>query len=176
VRASKCTPSDANVYPRVEDHPKFPVRGVTWDQAKAYCESKGKRLPTEAEWERAARGTDRRSRPWGDDTATCDRAKLLACAGTGPTDVGTFPKGASPDGVLDLVGNVEEWVADGYTKTYYLESPGVDPKGPTEAIFRTLRGSSYETAAGSEAIYQRRGKEPSFHDDHIGFRCAVSLE
>jgi formylglycine-generating enzyme required for sulfatase activity len=84
--------------------------------------------------------------------------------------------GASPDGALDLVGNVKEWVADAFTKTYYLDSPLVDPKGPPgTAIERTIRGSSYMTAQGSEAVYLRYGHAPTFTSDELGFRCAQGL-
>jgi len=174
VTASACQPTGERDYMHPETRPQRPVRNVSWDQASAYCKWKGKRLPTEAEWERAARGTDFRSRPWGNDPGDCEHAQLLSCRGeTGPIDVGQRPLGASPDGVLDLVGNVKEWVNDAFAKTYYLESPAADPKGPTgAAIHRTIRGSSYMTAAGSAAVTGRYGSEPSRRDDELGFRCA----
>src|SRR5262249_31537758 len=145
VKASACKPAQIASYRKAEEHPKEPVRNVTWTQADAYCRHVKKRLPTEAEWERAARGTDLRSRAGGDGRAPGERPQIVSCPGHGPMDVGQRPQGASPDGVLDLVGNVKEWVADGFTKTYYLESPLVDPKGPSQSIHRTVRGSSYMT-------------------------------
>ncbi len=175
VAATKCTPAAIESFRHPEAHPQAAVRNVTWDQAVAYCRWKGRRLPTEAEWERAARGTDLRKRPWGDDVATCDRALLLGCKGIDLVDVGQYPEGASPDGVLDLVGGVGEWTGDVNARTYYLESPLVDPKGPPSGIHRAIRGSSSSTGIGSEAITHRMGREPSYQEDWLGFRCAVSM-
>src|SRR5262249_19229476 len=92
-----------------------PVAHVTWAQALAYCRFRGARLPSEAEWELAARGTDGRIYPGGDEPPDCPRPPLPAC-GAAPADVGTHPSGASPYGVLDLAGNVDEWTADAFAR------------------------------------------------------------
>ena len=118
---------------------KHPANGVTWYDAKQYCEWKGKRLPTEAEWELAARGTDGRMFPWGNTKPTCDLVVNDKCGTTGTQKVGSKPKGDSPYGVHDMSGNVAEWVADYFKEDYYYESPAVDPKGPETGTKRVAR-------------------------------------
>lgn len=175
VSAGECKPAQAPAWRDADQKPELPMRFVTWQQADRYCRWKGKRLPTEAEWEKAARGTDGRSRPWGEDETTCERAVLARCSDLEPLPVGGRPSGASPYSVLDMAGNVREWVADRYQKTYYLQSPIENPTGPATGIHHSIRGSSYKTFAGSEAVYHRRGKEPSHQAEDLGFRCAQSL-
>ena len=123
----------------VLDKEKFPINGVDWYQAKKYCEWKGKRLATEAEWELAARGTDGRMFPWGNTKPTCDLVVNDKCGTTGTQKVGSKPKGDSPYGVHDMSGNVAEWVADYFKEDYYYESPAVDPKGPETGTKRVAR-------------------------------------
>src|SRR5574341_377459 len=114
----------------------WPVTGVTWFEADRYCRWAGKRLPSEAEWEKAARGTDGREFPWG---GTFDE-KRGNIGGTGLTPVGTFPEGRSPYGVYDMAGNVSEWVADWVGSEFYHASPDRNPKGPDSGEKRALRG------------------------------------
>ena len=155
----------------------FPVVCVTWDEAKAYCASVSKRLPTEAEWERAARGTgpdERQLYPWsGLTTLDCDHANFFGIRGCElpATDVvGVRPDGASPDGVLDMAGNVWEWVADLYDGGYYAKSPPTDPKGPSSGSEHVIRGGAFRS--GTESLETTYRDRSSGGDRSIGFRCA----
>ena len=111
------------------DEPDLPAVCLTIDQATMYCAWAGRRLPTEAEWEKAARGDDGRKYPWGNDEASCTLANMSGC-GDARLPVGSLPEGASPYGLLDMAGNVVEMVSDWYDESYYAESPSTDPTGP----------------------------------------------
>jgi formylglycine-generating enzyme required for sulfatase activity len=152
-----------------EDFPKddYPVVSITWHEASGYCKWARGRLPTEAEWEKAARGTDGRNYPWGSETPNCNLHGY--CEGISP--VGNYLLSASPYGALDMFGNVAEWTADWYDEDYYHQSPTYNPKGPAvgDRDQRVIRGYLWE-------IWQRLGGTPVSRDFYTGFRCVYSVE
>ena len=157
----------------------YPVILVNWSQANAYCQWIGKKLPTEAQWEKAARGTIGTGvYPWGPPPATCTRANFVAngspCVGdTMPVD-SYNPAGASPYDALNMAGNVDEWVNDWYDGYYYGVSPYFDPQGPGPTGWRLLRSGSWRNEAQHVRTAQRFRSPPDFVGDYVGFRCARS--
>jgi formylglycine-generating enzyme required for sulfatase activity/predicted Ser/Thr protein kinase len=154
-----------------DDHP---IVNVTWEDANAYCRWAGARLPTEAEWEKAARGTDGRAYPWG-DRLSLDRLWFTRRPGEGTAPVGSFPEGASPYGALDMAGNVGEWVSDWYHPQSYRGARERNPGGPAFGKERVARGGAwnlYEPFFFRAAA--RRGCDPARRFDFIGFRCAMN--
>ena len=173
IAAGACTAPQANFDPTAT--PNQPVRDVSWLQAQAYCSWRGMRLPTEAEWERAARGDDMRSFPWGAGAPDCACANFMDCGGA-PLDVGARACGAGPYGTLDSAGNVSEWVADWYAANYYADSPVLDPQGPSEGSMRVVRGGSYLSESSALRVSRRIVGEPTTAYDGFGFRCVRSLQ
>jgi len=157
-----------------------PVRGVTWENARKYCAFAGRRLPTEAEWERAARGAGATPFPWGSAGADCaTRANTLSCAqGVVPADA--LSGGATDEGLLHMGGNVREWVSDWYSSTYYASLPArsIDPQGPSIGGERVTRGGSYTRDAKFAKVWYRDKEDPLHGGDpypDLGLRCADSL-
>ncbi|MEW5869183.1 MAG: bifunctional serine/threonine-protein kinase/formylglycine-generating enzyme family protein [Chloroflexota bacterium] len=185
VQAGACAAPNNDPYfydPARQDHP---VVRVSWANAQSYCTWAGRRLPSEAEWEKAARSSDRRLYPWGNTEPAgnllnfCDHNCRDALhnalvndnyAETAP--VGSYPAGASPYNVLDMAGNVWEWVADWYSDSYYTNSPSNNPTGPASGQFRVVRGSNWYSITQDLRLTLRYRYSPNTFLDRLGFRCA----
>lgn len=193
------TEDDERLISVKSDQGEMPANQATWFGAQAYCESHGLRLPTEAEWEKAARGTDGRTYPWGEQI---DRTRanygrqmtlnLILLSRSSETfvdvheedwlddedgflraaPVGHYPSGASPYGAQDMAGNLSEWVSDWYEEQYYESSPATNPQGPTLSSGKVVRGCAYDCGPDELRVSRRSWHMPDRSDLSIGFRCA----
>lgn len=178
VRAGRCNlpqlPRSVNFanYYAATEFGNFPVIWVTWNDASNYCAFRGKRLPTEAEWEKAARGSSNSLYPWGNEEPSSETNFNYATEDV--TAVGSFPLDLSGYGVYDMGGNVREWVSDWYQWDYYLNAPQNNPIGPNEGVTKVLRGGSWNDIAIYVRATSRKNFLPESYDSNLGFRCATS--
>lgn len=187
--AGACSSTDGTFSDDVDppEVPNLPVTGANWKSAEAYCEWADKRLPTEAEWEKAARGTDGRRWPWGDAWPECEQAHLLIsenCRTRHVLRVDEHPGDVSPYGVVGMIGNVQEWVSDWAASAYYESAPRIDPMGPDREgayrdTYKVVRGGYFDAGPGEPgnsllSVYLRRWGDWEQGYGRIGFRCARS--
>ncbi len=179
VAAGACSPpADEPPFPDYRDLEikDRPVIGVEWAQAESYCEWMNARLPTEAEWEKTARGPDGNLYPWGDAQADCSLLNFEECLLAHTSDVVDYPEGMSFYEAFDMAGNAYEWVGDWYQADYYLGGSNENPFGPDTGIERVIRGSSYKSNAELLPSARRFYLDPEKYREDLGFRCVVKEE
>jgi formylglycine-generating enzyme required for sulfatase activity len=174
VQLEKCSPPDPKNSPTYGDYRylNHPVTGVNHTQAGEYCAFVKGRLPTEAEWEKTARGPDGNIFPWGDNAPNCSLLNQVFCKGM-TTHVNEYPNGVSYYGAWDMSGNAREWAADWYSPTYNAENPLPDPLGPEFGEKRSVRSSSYQDSPNAAISAHRFSFQPDQNLIDLGFRCVV---
>lgn len=181
VKKKKCAIPGNEAYFKSKKYRNHPAVYVNWKEAAAFCKWKGKRLPTEAEWEKAARGTEMIPLPWGKDRDFLERANLIGKKDKAEklSVIGNYDKGRSPYGAMDMIGNAREWTADEYSAAYYGEMPKKNPKGPKVGFFKksklkVIRGGSWADSAEEMRVTRRYNLPPGNYDEMTGFRCAMN--
>ena len=173
VNAGHCKPPINTDHFINQAYANHPVVSVDWSQASAYCAWTERRLPTEAEWEKAARGTDGRIYPWGNEAPNSSLLNYNDAV-KDTTAVGQYPNGKSPYGAYDMAGNVWEWINDWYGETYYQSSPASNPVGPASSTYRVFRGGAWNNNDYFVRSANRGWVDPASTGYFIGFRCAQS--
>lgn len=176
VATGNCAPPAQEVGAPVYSNPAYgdyPVVGVTWDMASNYCKWASAQLPTEAQWEKAARGDNGAVYPWGTTAPTCSLANFRGCLGH-INSVTDYSSGSSPYGVLGMAGNVFQWINDFYDEHYYDSMPPTNPLGANGGDTHVIRGSSFESDASLLVAGTRHFGAPAYHSGDLGFRCAVA--
>jgi formylglycine-generating enzyme required for sulfatase activity len=174
MAADKCrAPSIANHF-RNPDYGNHPVVYVDWNKANTYCSWAGRELPSEAQWEKAARGTDARIYPWGNDTPN-DTLLNYNQKVSDTIKVSSYETGKSIYGAYDMAGNVWEWVNDWYSESYYQISPSSNPLGPNFGQYRLVRGGAWNYSDSNVRSVDRFRNNPTYSSSSVGFRCARSL-
>jgi formylglycine-generating enzyme required for sulfatase activity len=157
-----------------------PIFGLQWKRCRNYCEWRKKRMPTEAEWERAARGTENRTYPWGNEPPDKSRANFGNCCfvqkGKVHNEVGYYEKGDTAEGISDLGGNVAEWVSDWYDKKYYKRTPYKNPKGPKKGKYHVIRGGAWNSLPMYLRSSSRYGDSDGKDYYGVGCRCAKDAD
>jgi formylglycine-generating enzyme required for sulfatase activity len=171
VEAGTCQPPMDSRHYNNSSYSNHPVVYVHWQMADNYCYWRGAQLPTEAQWEKAARGTDGRTFPWGEGL-NCSKANYC---NEDTTEVGSYPSGVSPYGLFDMAGNVWEWVTDYYSETYYQNSPASNPLGPSPIKYRVLRGGAWGSSDFYQTSFDRYHLSSAYFGSKYGFRCVRSI-
>lgn len=172
VTIGVCSDPESGFYP-YKDYSEHPVVNITWGQADQYCAWRGGSLPTEAQWEKAARGADERTYPWGEGI-DCSKANYRTC-NSNTVKIGSYESGKSPYGIYDMAGNVWEWTADWYDDNYYQYSISSNPLGPVSGRYRVMRGGSWSFRIEDLPTYNRRQGDPDSGRNTIGFRCVMDV-
>lgn len=179
VRATICSTPGNRAYYDDPAYAQHPVLYVSWDQARIFCQWVGGRLPTEAEWEKAASWDEAKQvksiYPWGNEAPTCELANYGGCVGS-TTEVGSYPDGDSPAGASDMAGNVWEWVYDWYDSDYYSQlaynpNQAWNPRGPSSGTYKVVRGGSFYGDWDVVRAAYRYGRDPGAQFNYVGFRC-----